>query len=93
MLSCGTLSCPELAQGCPAGATPLVPTAPGCPPRQLPTPASLHVARARLLLDRPQDTTPSGGAVAVASGLGPGAQLQPAPCLLDPRWGPWRVSW
>lgn len=40
MLSCGTLSCSEPAQGCPAGAAPLVPSGPGGLPRRL-TPTSI----------------------------------------------------
>lgn len=40
MLSCGTLSCPEPAQGHPAGAASLVPSGPGGLPRRL-TPASI----------------------------------------------------
>lgn len=87
MLSCGTLSCPEPAQGHPAGAAPLVPSGPGGLPRRL-TPASIpSCGQGRAAIGQPAGHSALQRSCSFRSWAGPWGSALACSVLAGPRLG------
>ena len=87
MLSCGTLSCPEPAQGHPAGAAPLVPSGPGGLPRRL-TPASIpSCGQGRAPIGQPAGHRALQRSCSFRSWAGPWGSALACSVLAGPRLG------